>query len=316
MGYYHLEKLPNTERTALKWGPTLTEIDLLWSQNYNERWCNAAFYLAESLIKTDQKEEAAQWLRQIALKEGGETIVLLTSVNWNGGSGQEVQIGVRAAELLQTLHQDEDRLEFGQSDGPYKVPPMEIRARPMSAPVLPPVEDGILPALTNALAEAALESSPQSRTLRLQALVEQYGHELVPAGLTLLARDGALRDEGSLVWILENTATAADAPWVVDACTRHWRLITLSEKLDPAATATALAEVWQGYAGEKLIPPSLIREIIRARVRPIYALVLQQVAEKKVNHHTDMAHLKWTRWSARKSRTNWKQVFAKRWPAA
>ncbi len=289
MGIYHLEKEPNSDRIALRWGPSLGEVDLLWSEHYAARWNSAAFYLAQCLILLDQKEEAAQWLRQIALKVGGDSAVpLLERDDWTSSGWSSGSLGVRAAALLQTLHHDKEQLPFGQRDGPFKTPPMAIKSHPELTPALPPIDDDVLQALTNTLAGAAGESDRRKRNLRLQPLVEQHGHDLVPAALMLLTRDDGRSSEFSLVWILENTATAADSPWVVDACTRHWPLIPLAEKLEPDATAVALAGVWQGYAGENFVPLGLIHEILQGRVRPLYALVLEQVAEKKTNHPTDV----------------------------
>jgi tetratricopeptide (TPR) repeat protein len=108
IGVYHLEKQPNSDRIALRWGPGLGMVDLLWSDHYDTRWYNAAFYLAQCLIKLDQKEEAAQWLRRIAIKVGGDSsIPLLERDDWFSSSWSSSGLGVRAAEVLKELHQDD-----------------------------------------------------------------------------------------------------------------------------------------------------------------------------------------------------------------
>jgi len=289
---YHLVKEPNSDRIILRWGPTLGECDYLWSQNYAARWNSAAFYLAQCLIYLDKKEEAAQGLRQIALKVGGDNALpLLEEDNWTHSSWSSGKQGIRAAELLQSLHLDEDRLEFGHHDGPFKLPATGVRARPVPALALPTIDAEALRALTNALVDVAHENDTRKTTLRLQSLVDQYGHALVPASLMMLTRDDVGWNEQSLAWILGKTAATTDAPWIVNACTRHWLLISCAERLDPAATATALAGVWQEYGGEKIVPPQFIFEIAHDRVRPLYALVLEQIAGKKVNHHIDVIYM-------------------------
>jgi len=106
-GLCHLEKQINSERIALRWGPSLDECDLQWSENYDRRWYSAAFYLAQCLIELNQKEEAAQWLRRIAIKVAGDSnIPLLERDDWhNSGWSSGPGLGIRAAEMLQKLHQ-------------------------------------------------------------------------------------------------------------------------------------------------------------------------------------------------------------------
>jgi tetratricopeptide (TPR) repeat protein len=107
MGVYHLEKQPNSDRVALRWGPSLGEVDLLWSENYDRRWYSAAFYMAQCLIKLDKKEEAAQWLRRIALQIGGDrALPLLERDAWKSSGWSSGNLGVRASEMLKELHQD------------------------------------------------------------------------------------------------------------------------------------------------------------------------------------------------------------------
>ena len=284
MGVFHLEKQPHSDRNDLRWGPGLREMDPLWSKNYDARWYSAAFYLAQCLIKLDKKEDAAMWLRRIALKAGGDTIPLLKEDSWNSSGYQQIQIGVRAAELLKELHQDLGSPKFGEADGPFKVPALGSKARFMTAPPLPPPDPGILQALTNTLVEASRVAGPPFGNSRLQQFIQAHGQAGVPAVLTLLFQTDGTWNENFLAYLLEQTATPADAPWIVPACTKHWNLITLAERLNPSATAAALAEEWQEHAGASFEPPGLVIEIIHARVRPLYALVLQQVAEKRVNH--------------------------------
>jgi len=106
-GIYHLEMITNPDRIVLRWGPGLGGVDLLWAENYDRRWYSAAFYLAQCLVKLDQKEEAAEWLRKIAIKVGGDSkIPLLDKDDWHGSSWSSSGLGVRAADLLQQLHQD------------------------------------------------------------------------------------------------------------------------------------------------------------------------------------------------------------------
>lgn len=288
MGIYHLEKQPKCDHIALRWGPSLSEVDLLWSENYNKRWCNAAYYLAHCLIELDQKEEAAQWLRQIAIKEGGDTIFLLTTGNWNGGSGQEVQLGVRAAELLKQLHQETGLPKFGETDGPYKRPGYGIKARSFSelpSPAAP--NPDILHALTNLLAKAAYNSRDEKNpNPQLQAFLQHYGHDAVPALLSLLPRAGELWDEPTLGWLLGQTATSAEAPYVVAACKQHWGLIAGAKKLDFDATAEVLAEEWRSQSESGFVHFKFIFAILDARLRPLYPLVIDHIAEKKANHHS------------------------------
>lgn len=46
----------------------------------------------------------------------------------------------------------------------------------------------------------------------------------------------------------------------------------------------ALAEEWQAQLAPGFVRPGLIMEIVRAKVRPLYPLILQSIAEKRVNH--------------------------------
>src|SRR5262249_40085632 len=50
-GLYHLGKEPGSDRISLRWGPSLAEVDLLWSRNYDSRWLSSAYYLAQCLIE-------------------------------------------------------------------------------------------------------------------------------------------------------------------------------------------------------------------------------------------------------------------------
>jgi len=288
MGVYHLEPQPNCDRIALRGGQGLSEMDILWSQNYNERWCNAAYYLAHCLVELNQKEEAAQWLRQIAIKEGGDTIFLLITGNWNGGSGQEVQLGVRAAELLKQLHQEPESPKFGETDGPYKRPAYGSKARSFSE--LPPPttpNPDILQALTNLLATATYNPRDEKHpNPQLQAFVQQYGHAAVPALLSLLPRAGELWDEPTLGWLLGQTAAPAEAVYVVAACKQHWGLIAGAMKLDFEATAEAAAEEWRAQSESGFVHFLFIFAILDARLRPLYPLVMDHIAEKKANHHS------------------------------
>ena len=295
-GIYHLEKQPDCDRVALRWGPTLGEWDLLWSEHYDARWYSAAFYLAQCLVKLDRKEEAAQWLRQIAIKVGGDSAVpLLDRDAWNGSGWSSGNLGARAAELLQELHQSADAPkapEFGETDGPFKVPPAGLKAQPPSPP-LPTVKPEVVQALTNLLAELARVPNSEARTARLQTLVANYGHEIVPATVSLLSADGDHWDEGALIWMLEQTATHTDAQWVAGACARHLNLIVFAQKLDPNATAAALAEEWREEEGSGNVSFWLKNAIVDDRVRPLYALVLRQIADAAPNHHTDVFHMDW-----------------------
>jgi len=114
-GIYHLEKQSNSGRVVLRWGPASGEADFQWSENYDRRWYSAAFYLAQCLIELDQKEEAAQWLRRVAIKVGGDNnLPLLEKDAWNGSnwSSNPLGLGVRAAEMLQKLHEQPNPSKF------------------------------------------------------------------------------------------------------------------------------------------------------------------------------------------------------------
>ena len=107
-GLCHLETQPNSDprRVILRWGPGVNDADWQWSEYYDRRYYSAAFYLAQCLVKLDQKEEAARWLRQIALKLGADSSLPLLNTDgwfgsgWTSGPG----LGIRAAEMLQQLH--------------------------------------------------------------------------------------------------------------------------------------------------------------------------------------------------------------------
>ena len=278
---YHLEKQPNCDRVALRWGPSLGEVDLLWSQNYDRRWYSAAFYLAQCLVRLDRQEEAAQWLRRIALQIGGDSALpLLDRDAWNSSGWSSANLGVRAAELLQELHQDDGMHKLGREPSPFQVP-VAHKACQVAIPPLQPVEAMVLQALTNTLADLSGSASLSSR---LQSFTAQYGHRAALAALSLLIPSGNPRNESSLIEILEQTANRTDAPWIVAACTTHYKLIPLAYRLDPEAAVTVLAEEWQAQSLRGSVSASLGNEIIRSQVRSLYALVLGQVAVRAVNY--------------------------------
>jgi tetratricopeptide (TPR) repeat protein len=285
-GVYHLEKQGDSARLALRWGPSLGEGDFLWSENYDSRWYSSAFYLAQCLIAVDRKEEAAQWLRRIALKAGGDDLSLLSEVSWNSTRYSNVRLGAQAAQMLKELHIDPSPPKFGEADGPYKLPPLGRKARPQSALPPPAPSPEVLQALTNALVAAAREPRSRTPSPRLPEFVRQYGHDTVPALLSLLPRAGELWDEGTLAWLLDRTAAPADAPWVAAACAKHWGLIGVAAKLNSQATAEALAEEWQAQSRAGFVQFFFIFAILDAHLRPLYPLVLEHIAEKKVNHHS------------------------------
>lgn len=105
-GLCHLES--NPPRVILRWGPDLNEVDLQWSDNYDRRYYSAAFYLAQCLIQLNQKEEAARWLRKIAINVAADSsIPLLDRDEWNSSGWTDgPSLGIRAAELLQHLHHE------------------------------------------------------------------------------------------------------------------------------------------------------------------------------------------------------------------
>lgn len=155
-------------------------------------------------------------------------------------------------------------------------------------PPLPPVEAALMQPLTNALAEAGKTRLTRERKERLQPVIAANGHQLVPNALSLLLAEPGSWDKGLLVSILEQTANANDSPWIVAAAAREWGLIPLAERLAPDATAHVLYEAWQEHEGDHFAPPDLIRGIVAGRVRPLFSLVLDQIAELKVNHWSDI----------------------------
>jgi tetratricopeptide (TPR) repeat protein len=288
-GVYRLEKEPCCERWNLRWGLSIGEVDLRWTQKYDERWYSAAFYLAHCLIKLNRKEEAALWLRQIAIKVGGDSgIPLLERDTWNSSGWSSANLGVRSAELLQDLHVVKKRVAIGLMDGPYKLPPRIDKAIPLSVPPLPPVDATLLQPLTNALIDAGKTRISRERKERLQPVIAEHGHQLVPVALSFLYQEPCPWDKSLIVLILEQTADTNDAPWVVNAITREYGLIKLAQRLDPKTTTSVLAEEWQRQEANNFISPWLIKGIVEARVRPFYALVLDQIAEVKENHWSDV----------------------------
>ena len=288
-GVYHLEKEPCCDRWNLRWGPTIGEVDLLWTSHYDQRWYSAVFYLAQCLIKLDRKEEAAPWLRQIAIKVGGDSgIPLLERDTWNGSGWSSANLGVRSAELLQDLHIVKKRVAIGLMDGPYKLPPRMNKADPLALPPLPSVDTTLLQPLTNALTDASKTRFTRERKERLQPVIAEYGHQLAPVALSLLFQEPCPWDKSLLVLILEQTADTNDAPWVVNSATREYGLIKLAQRLDPKTTTSVLAEEWQHQEASDFISPGLIRGIVEGRVRPLFPLVLDQIAEVKVNHWPDV----------------------------
>jgi tetratricopeptide (TPR) repeat protein len=291
-GVYRLEKEPCCNRTNLLWGKSIGEIELRWTIKYDERWYSAAFYLAHCLIKLDRKEEAAPWLRQIAIKVGGDSsLPLLERDTWNSSGWSSDNLGVRSAELLQDLHMVKKRGAIGLMDGPYQLPPRIAKAKPLPVPPLPSVDVTLLQPLTNALMEAGKTRIPRERKERLQPVIAKYGHQLVPVALSFLYQEPCAWDKNLLVLLLEQTADTNDAPWVVNAATREYGLIKLAQRLDPKTTASVLAEEWQRQEANNLVSPGLIQEIIKGRVRPLFPLVLDQIAEVKANHWNDVVLL-------------------------
>ena len=288
-GIYRLEKEPGCDRTNLWWGKDIGAAELRWTEKYDERWYSAAFYLADCLIKLDQKEAAAPWLRQIAIKVGGDSgVPLLEQDTWNSASWSSDNLGVRSAELLQDLHVPKKRVAIGLMDGPYKLPPQLSRAKPLSAPPLPVVDATLLSPLTNALADAGKTRLIQERKERLQPVIAEYGHRLVPVVISFLYQDNCPWDKNLLVQLLDQTADTNDAPWVVNAITREYDLIKTAQRLDPKKTTLVLAQEWQRQEANNFISPGLIRGIVNGRARAFFPLVLDQIAEVKVNHWSDV----------------------------
>lgn len=297
-GFYHLKKQPEPDRVFLTWGPTLAEMDPGWSGEYDSRWYSAAFYLARCLIDLGRKEEAAQWLRRIALKGGGDQFWLLLEADWHSARLDRLPLGVAAAQMLKDLHEESGAPKFGQVDGPFKLPKPARRALDPGEPPAPNAE--ILRSLTNALIAAAQEPPPQGGRPnlphpQLEAFVERYGHDTVPAVLSLLPdtgdpllpRAGGSWDESALRWMLDRTATASDAPYVVAACPKHWGLIGVAARLDPEATAQVLAGEWrrQSESPNGLYRFDFISRIIHARLRRLYPLVLDYALHGRANSH-------------------------------
>jgi hypothetical protein len=72
----------------------------------------------------------------------------------------------------------------------------------------------------------------------------------------------------------------------VAACAIHWRLIPLANRLAPNATAAALFAEWRAHAAKNFIPPDFIYAIANARVRPMFAPVIEQISGSWINHHS------------------------------
>ena len=117
-GIYRLEKQPGSDRIAARWGQGLGEVDLTWSDRYNARWYSSAFYLAQCLIEAGLKEEAARWLRRIAVSLGGDKVDLLEEATWFSARYSTEPLGVRAAEMLKQLHAVGPTNSLGASDAP------------------------------------------------------------------------------------------------------------------------------------------------------------------------------------------------------
>jgi tetratricopeptide (TPR) repeat protein len=282
---YHLEKQESSDRVSLRWGPSLGEVDMLWSENYDARWYSSAFYLAQCLIEVDRKEEAAQWLRRIAIKAGGDDLPLLSGMTWNGSGYSTVHLGASAAEMLKQLHVEPRAAKLGEAEGPYKLPPMSPKARAFSAPPFPAPSPEVLAAVTNALAVGAREPRTRKPNRSLQTFVREYGHDAVPALLSLIPGASEPWDEWAIGWMLDQTASPADAPWLVAACAKHTDLVRVAWKRDPQGAAEVLAEEWQAESRAGIVSPLLVHEVLRARVRPLYPLALELIAGMKVNHY-------------------------------
>jgi tetratricopeptide (TPR) repeat protein len=127
-GAYHLEKETGSDPISLRWGPSIGEVDLRWSHEYNARWYSSAFYLAQCLIEAGPKEEAARWLRRIAVSLGGDQVALLQEVTWSSANYTTEALGVRAAEMLKQLHEVTPTGAFGASSP--GVPANAIQKKP------------------------------------------------------------------------------------------------------------------------------------------------------------------------------------------
>jgi tetratricopeptide (TPR) repeat protein len=283
-GLFELELQRGSERVALIWDRRANGFDLRWNELYDARWNNAAYQLAQCLIELGRREEAAQWLRRIALRVGGDDLPLYTSVGWAHENHNTFKLGVLAADQLKELHLSLGQPKFGEAKGPYQTPPVRPRAMSAGSP-LPPIGLEVMQALTNTLAECRRAADESARREALKSFAAQHRSQVVPAALTLLPvaenPDGAK----DLLWLLEQHATRADAPWIVAACQTQWQLIPLANRLDPNATAAALFAEWRALAPKNFIPPDLIHAIANARVRPMFAPVLEQISGKWINHH-------------------------------
>lgn len=281
-GLYRVQVETGWRWTSLRWGPDIGGVDLHWGEKVGERWNNAAFHLAECLIELGRREEAAQWLRRVALDVGGDDMPLFKDVGWSHANYTTVKLGVMAADKLKELHLSLEQPKFGEADGPYKTPPMKSRAKAL--PPLPAIAPEVMQALTNALAESS-RAPDESRTASLKRFADRHAGEVVPAALTLLTNATDARTVAGLTWLLNQNATTNDAPRIVAACQTRWELVSLANRLAPAATAAALTDEWRSCATKNFIPPDLIRAIVNARVRLMFAPVLDQISDKWVNHH-------------------------------
>lgn len=79
-------------------------MDPRWSEVFDSRWHSATFYLAQCLIEAGRPDEAAPLLRRMAVRIGGDQIALLEETSWNSSRYHEEHLGIRAAEILKTLH--------------------------------------------------------------------------------------------------------------------------------------------------------------------------------------------------------------------
>lgn len=282
-GQYRLVTEPGWRWKSLRGGGEVSQVDLHWGDKVDVRWNNAASQLAECLIELGRREEAAQWLRRVALDAGGDDMPLLKSTDWFSESYTTVKLGVLAADRLKELHVSFGQPKFGEADGPYKTPASPPRAS-ASASVPPAVATEIIQALNNVLAQARRETNGDAGLACLRSFAERHPRNVVPAVLTCLPEAVDARDRGDLMWLLEQNATTADVLWIVTASRSRWELVPLANRLDAEATAAALAEEWRSYAAKDFVPPDFIRAIINARVRSLFAPVLEQISGKWINH--------------------------------
>ena len=63
-------------------------------------------------------------------------------------------------------------------------------------------------------------------------------------------------------------------------------MIAGAKKLDFDATAEVLAEEWRSQSESGFVHFKFIFAILDARLRPLYPLVIDHIAEKKANHHS------------------------------